>query len=273
MVKVKILSDNIANSTEYAEWGFSAYIEVNNKGYLYDTGQSGKCVIENADHLGIDLKSIEAIILSHGHFDHTNGLEAVLKVTGPKKIYAHPDVFDRKFSVKKGNPEFIGCKYTKDYLETLGATFEFHDKFQQIGPSIYMSGTVPITNNIESIPNYFKIKKEDTFIEDDLPDDNALIIEHEKGLIIVTGCAHRGVVNISTYIKEKMQKQIVGIIGGMHLHRANSTHFNFVVNFFKENAIPLIGPIHCTGLERIFELKKILPKPVKLSGCGGIFEF
>ena len=93
-------------------------IEIENRKYLFDTGYSATCVLENAYELGNDLKNINGIILSHGHYDHTNGLQAILEYCGKTSIYAHPDVFCDRYSLRNEILEFSGMKLSKDQLLT-----------------------------------------------------------------------------------------------------------------------------------------------------------
>ncbi len=274
-LKITILADNYAYKLPNAEWGFSAFVEYEDRKYLFDTGNSGTCVVRNAEQCNIDLRAIDGIILSHGHYDHANGLEAVLKASGGKNIIAHPNVFDKKLSVRKSNKKFSGIKFTKEYLElTLQANFFFHSGFYQIYDNIYTTGEVPLKNIYEKIAPHFKVLKDNgQIVKDEFLDDNSLIINTADGLVIVFGCAHRGIVNIMEYAKEKLNKNIYAIIGGTHLIEADEEHLNFVVDYIKEQDIKLIAPNHCTGMDNITKLKQIFPDRVKPAFCGEAFRF
>ncbi|OFZ51732.1 MAG: hypothetical protein A2381_18620 [Bdellovibrionales bacterium RIFOXYB1_FULL_37_110] len=268
-LKIQILSENYAYKTDLAEWGFSALIEFNGTKLLFDTGQSGDCVIKNAKSLNVSLKDIGGIILSHGHYDHTEGLSKILTQIGDKKIYIHSDIFTKRYTVKdtkyensnpfaslKNNPILKGCPliYCQDCFE--------------ISKNIYLVGDVPLGNSYESISDYFVIKKGQTYIQDSFTDELSLVIELPSGLLVITGCAHRGIINILSHIKNIFKKNIYGVIGGTHLHDATDERLNFVVNFLKEENIQLIAPSHCTGMDKIFALKSIFLDKVKPSYCG-----
>lgn len=274
-LKITILADNYAYKLSNAEWGFSAFIEYDDRKYLFDTGNSGDCVVKNAELCNINLRNIDGIILSHGHYDHANGLEAVLKASGGKNIIAHPNIFDKKLSTRKSNKRFTGIKFTKEYLElTLNANFFFHSGFYQIYDNLYASGEVPLSNDYEKIPIHFKILQDDGSIKrDNFLDDNSFIINTKRGLIIVVGCAHRGVVNIMEYAKNKLGKDIYAILGGTHLMESNEEQFNYVVDYIKKQDITLIAPNHCTGMDKITRLKQIFPDRVKPAFCGETFHF
>lgn len=270
-MKITILCDNnVGKSGILAEHGFSALIEINNAKYLFDTGASGHVVARNALILGIDLKEIDSIIISHGHYDHAGGLEEILKITGKKSIIANHQIFQDKYSIRKDKKVFSGIKYKKAYLEnTLEADFNFIQGFVKIERDVYLTGIVPMNNEFEKISPAFKTTDENgNIILDNFQDENSLIIDTEKGLVVITGCAHRGVVNIMQYAQTQLNKDIYAIVGGMHLIGCKDDHFNHVANFIKEQNVGFIHPSHCTGFKRICELKSFFPTKVYPSFSG-----
>ncbi len=271
--KITILAENYAYKVSLAEWGFSALVEVDNKKYLFDVGYSGICVLNNARELGINLKDIDGIILSHGHYDHTDGLEVVLKDIGPTTIYAHPDIFCDRYSLRDGKLEYSGMKLSRQQLEVqYNATLNLNSGFTEISRNLYMTGEVPFTNDFEKISSHFKVKKDEREADDSFPDDNSIVIDTPRGLIVIFGCAHRGIVNILTHVRKMVNKNIYGIVGGIHLYDASDKHFNFIADFIKKENIELIAPGHCTGISRIFDLKTVFRDKVSPSFCGEIFK-
>ncbi len=274
-MKITILCDNnVARSGILAEHGFSALIEINNTKYLFDTGASGHVVAKNSLILGIDLKEIDSIIISHGHYDHAGGLEEILKITGKKSIIANQQIFQDKYSIRNDKKVFSGIKYKKAYLEnTLGADFNFIKGFTRIKNNVYLTGIVPMNNEYEKIPPTFKTSDEKgNIIHDNFQDENSLVIDTEKGLVVITGCAHRGVVNIIQFAQTQLNKDIFAIVGGMHLIGCKDDHFNHVTNFIKEQNVPFIYPSHCTGFKRICELKSFFPTKVYPAFSGEIIS-
>lgn len=273
-LKITILAENYADSVPIAEDGFSALIELNGKKFLFDTGLTGECVIANARTKKINLTEIESIIISHGHDDHAQGLESILKLTGGKTIHAHPEIFGKKYS---RNNIFSGISYNQEYVEdVLGATFNFQTGFHKIYDNLYMTGEVPITNDFEKIPKWFVLvdkQSEGKITPDPFNDDNSVIIDTDKGLIVICGCAHRGIINIMSYAKKMLGKNIRAIIGGTHLKEAKKDQFMFTVNQLKNETPELIAPGHCTGIEKIFELKSLFPENVVPAFCGSKFIF
>ncbi len=276
MIKLTILSENYVKTSFglMAEHGFSVFVEKDQNSYLFDTGQNGICV-HNSNKLGCNLKKIKKIILSHGHYDHCNGLESVLnEISNPVEIIGHSSIFDKKYLLENSSKKYIGIKLTQDYLENyLQAKFNFQDHFYEIDQGIWCTGEIPFTNQFEKIPSAFKIIEDDQIKNDSLIDDNALIIDSKKGLIIILGCAHRGLINTISYISNTLKKEPYAIIGGTHLHDASSEHFEFVKNYFKTSGIKIFAPAHCTGIDKIIDFQKEFPEITKPAFTGTVFEF
>ena len=270
--KFQILAENYAYKTQHAEWGFSVFIDFNGTQLLFDTGQSGDCVLKNAKFLNVPLENIEAIILSHGHYDHTGGLNKILKAIGNKKIFAHKEVFTKRFSLEKGkkinsNP-FL--KYKKLFLSN-NYPFVFCNDLIKIKKDLYLIGNVPLTNSVEKISDHFIMSIDNNITPDTFSDELHLVLDLPQGLFILTGCAHRGLINIATHIKNTFNKNIFGIMGGTHLYEASQDQINHVANFIKRENIQSFSPSHCTGIEKIFTLKNIFPDIVFPSFCGSTF--
>ncbi len=273
---VTILVENYAAESDYAEWGFAALVEKNGKRILFDTGLSGECLLKNSQHLAVDLKNIDAIVLSHGHDDHTGGLKTVLQHSNCKKIYAHPDVFLRRYSLQEnGEYEDISFPFSQDYYEkTYGVEFVFRDHFSEIVDDVFMTGVIPMTNKLEKLATNLVIKDHSgRYQQDQFLDDNSLVIRTEQGVVILFGCAHRGIVNIMEHVKKILKEPIYAIIGGTHLYRATDEHFKFVTQFIERENIRLICPAHCTGMDRIFDLKQFFKERVQPAFSGKFFKF
>jgi 7,8-dihydropterin-6-yl-methyl-4-(beta-D-ribofuranosyl)aminobenzene 5'-phosphate synthase len=193
----------VENSTSVAgvlaEWGISLFIEAGERCLLLDTGTTD-VVVRNADRLAIDLGKTEALILSHGHYDHTGGLEAVLqRIRRPElRVVAHPEVFGRKYSYrkKKNTYRYAGIPFCRDRLESLGARFQLGTVPVWLTEDIAASGEEPMTTEFEAVADNLCLKKDGQFVQDPMADDQSLYIRTDLGLIIILGCAHRGMINI-----------------------------------------------------------------------------
>jgi len=286
-MKIIILAENYSPFALgiKAEHGFSVFIEKDGRLFLYDTGQFGLCV-DNARNLQCDLTKIETIILSHGHIDHTGGLATVLQAIGRKvTVTGHELIFEKKYVVRDNNTEifgrrdvYIGIPFQREYLEKyLRARFNLRNDFTDIAPGIWLTGEVPFSNNFEKIPEAFCVERNGLFVKDDFADDNSLVIDTESGLVVILGCAHRGMVNILTYAKKILKKRIRAVIGGTHLHDADIGQINavtdFLRDFFKDEQTELFAPAHCTGFATIASLARDFKEITKPAFCGTVFEF
>jgi 7,8-dihydropterin-6-yl-methyl-4-(beta-D-ribofuranosyl)aminobenzene 5'-phosphate synthase len=253
MLKITTLSENTADNLGLlAEWGLSILVETGDANILLDAGQTTS-VTHNAKALGIDLRKVDKIVLSHGHTDHTGGLKNVLKTMGKKvEIVAHPDVVEAKYSGKQeANRENIAMPFQLQELEKLGAVFKLSRKPVKLSPDIMTTGEVPMVTDFEAMPaDRFFVKEDKKWYADELNDDLALIINTKPGLIVVLGCSHHGMIN-TLYHAQKItgRKEIRMVIGGCHLINSPLERVYKTINALQALNVQKIGVSHCTGLE------------------------
>ena len=249
---ITTLSENTAGAVNLlAEWGLSILVETDTANILLDTGQSISAS-HNADILGVDLSKIDIIVLSHGHYDHTGGLRQVLSKIGKRvEIIAHPDIWAAKYSRRQGQEDrYIGIPFQRQELESLGANFNLTTKPVKITDDIMTTGEVPMVTDFEEIePNRFFVKENSDWQPDELLDDQALIINTEQGLVVILGCAHRGMINTLYHAQQLTGvKQIHMVLGGCHLTGATEERIRLTIATLKELGAQRIGVSHCTGL-------------------------
>lgn len=240
-MKLTVLTDNVAGPGFLAEHGLSYLIEVKGKAILFDTG-STDVFLENGRRLGLDIPStIDEIVLSHGHWDHGNGLRFLKN----KTLIAHPDAFMKRY--RQRNNSSIGLQLS---IEELSQKFKViaSKKPVHIGDHIIFLGEIPRVTSFES--------KATGHIDGDgnpdfVPDDSALAIVENNELIVVTGCSHAGICNI---IKHAMQVTGIGkvktVIGGFHL-KYNDKQTKMTVQCLKTSNVETIFPSHCTALDAL----------------------
>jgi len=233
-----------------AEWGVSFLVETEKETILFDTGKSIS-TSHNATALGIDLSRVDKIVLSHGHSDHTGGLRQVLRMMRRKvEVIAHPDIWANKYSRRQGKKDrFIGIPFQRQELESLGASFTMTTEPVKIADNIITTGEVPMVTEYEEIDPTLFVKSDAGWQPDKLRDDLSLIINTEKGLVVVLGCAHRGVINTLYHARHLTgTKQIYAVLGGAHLTSASEERVRLTIAALKELDIKRLGLCHCTGL-------------------------
>ncbi|MFC2014502.1 MBL fold metallo-hydrolase [Chloroflexota bacterium] len=250
-IRITTLSENTVSRVGLlAEHGLSILVETDRLNILLDTGLSISASY-NADTLGVDLSKIDKIVLSHGHHDHTGGLQQVLRKMKKKiEVFAHPDMWTNKYARREGqDARYCGIPFRRQELENLGALFNLTTEPVKINNNIMTTGEIPMVTDFEHIASNLYVKKNSTFIPDKLLDDQALIIKTERGLAILLGCAHRGIINTIYHAQQLTGvKQIATVIGGCHLVGATEEQVLLTINALKELEVQSIGVSHCTSL-------------------------
>ena len=251
------------------EHGWAVGITTSTMRLLFDTGQ-GLGLIPNSKILDFDLSKINAIILSHGHYDHCSGLPIVLPLSGKTDVYIHKQGFGRRCHRYKGTVRDIGIRDQQSSLKSLGAHFIFNKDFIEIADGIYLSGEIPRSSSYEK-PDP-KLVREDASKElfvDPIVDDQTLIINSEQGLILLLGCAHAGLINILHYVQQKLPgRPIHTVIGGTHLGFAGDEQFTATVEALRDFDIKCLAASHCTGLERGADLAKEFGNTFRFAPVG-----
>ncbi len=242
-MKLTVLVDNntIIDSYYLGEPGLSFYIEDGDKKILFDTGYSDVFML-NAKKMGIDLKEINTLVLSHGHNDHTGGLVHLFSMRQAIDVYAHPDV--------DGDKEHMGLDISSPViLDTLPHNFSIHKSKEAVKVSEHITFLGEIERSVQPLR---------PLESDPLYDDTAMVYENEEGIFIITGCSHSGIANIIEQAKKITGKDnIIGVIGGFHL--LNSDELNKeVCNYCSHEKIKKIYPCHCTDLKAKIALSKVL---------------
>jgi 7,8-dihydropterin-6-yl-methyl-4-(beta-D-ribofuranosyl)aminobenzene 5'-phosphate synthase len=258
-MRITILCENtVGRRIGLGEHGFSAFIETDQGNYLFDTG-SGPSVVGNSLELNKDLRTIRKIFLSHGHYDHTGGLPEVLKLRGKVDVHAHPHAFlDRIHVIKENEKEtnrFVGLPYKKTFLESLGAHFILNTDFMEVEKGFFLTGEVPRKTSFEK-PDPTLFTEIDGITHLDIfPDDQSLILDTEKGLILILGCAHSGLINIIHHVIHKTgREKFYAILGGTHLDFLTPKQLEETIEALKKMDIERMGAAHCTGMRAAFRL-------------------
>jgi 7,8-dihydropterin-6-yl-methyl-4-(beta-D-ribofuranosyl)aminobenzene 5'-phosphate synthase len=230
-----------------AEHGLSIYIEVDDRKIVFDTGQSG-LFIQNAQKLGIEIEDIDALILSHGHYDHTGGLYPFLEKNSKAKVYAKKDVFVPKYH---GTNRFIGTLRNEKLLKD---RLVFVDAVTEIVNGVFIMPDIILHNTLDSHFKGMNKKVGSEFIPDVFDDELFLVLKQNEQINIVTACSHRGITNICTTATELFQLPIGLILGGFHTKNCSSKQYEMIIDYFRQLNPKSIAVCHCTGIEKYADL-------------------
>jgi 7,8-dihydropterin-6-yl-methyl-4-(beta-D-ribofuranosyl)aminobenzene 5'-phosphate synthase len=256
--KVTILSTMLSDSY-IGEWGFSALIEVDGSTILFDTGSRKNTVIQNANEMGITLNSIKNLFISHNHKDHTGGLKSLKKEFPSSflKIHVGKGIFYPR-SNNTNSKHYI--LENKEIIESLGSEFITHIKPKQIIPGIWTTGIVPRKFEERNWSGSGKLKNPvGEIIEDTIPEDQSLFFDTKKGIVLISGCGHAGLVNTLEHIKKIIpNRPIYKILGGFHLLKLNSEKLKWTANKMKEAGVKYFVGAHCTGINSTYKIRDFM---------------
>jgi 7,8-dihydropterin-6-yl-methyl-4-(beta-D-ribofuranosyl)aminobenzene 5'-phosphate synthase len=208
-VNITVIYDN--NSFEDglgASWGFSCLVTGTEKTILFDTGGDGSLLLENMTKLGIDPNSIELVVLSHEHWDHIGGMAKLLDKNHNVSVYL-PESFPQNF---------------KNMVLASGAKIIEISKPTEICRGVYSTGQLGTS-----------IKEQ------------GLMVRTDRGMILITGCAHPGIVEMTQKIKEIINDNVLFVMGGFHLNASSRTQINDIIKALKGFGVKYAAPCHCTG--------------------------
>ena len=247
-MKIRCLIENNETPFFISEHGLSLLIEFNNKKILFDTGKTSS-FLNNAKKLNIDLKNIDYLVLSHAHYDHTGGVIDFIRENNFKKdIFVGTNFKANKYSLEDGNYIYKGTPFKIEELNNL----KYVDNELKID-NIYLLNNFKELNNYEKINDKFYVLKNKTYEKDLFTDELVLAIDTPTGLILFVGCSHVGICNIIDQVKNRLNKNIRGVIGGFHLSTYNSDYALKIINKLKDYNLEFISPLHCSGHEKLFK--------------------
>lgn len=270
-MKVTVLIDNISDNALIPEWGLSFYIEYENQKILLDTGSSDKFA-KNAKTLGVALETIEYAVLSHAHYDHSNGFDVFFNANHEAKCYLRSGIKENCYSKRKVFKHYIGIK--KGILNKYQKRFVFVDGDFELLPGVMLIPHKTVGLDQIGLRCGLYTKNKFHYQPDDFSHEQSLVFETEKGLVVFNSCSHGGAENIIQEIRSTYQdKKIFALIGGLHLYKRSEEEIRGIAKQIKNLGIEKIYTGHCTGNRAFALLKENLGDQVEQIKTGMVLEF
>lgn len=249
MLCITALMDNKPSEHKalIAEHGLSLFVEYNDHRILFDCG-SGANPQYNAHRLGVDLTDLDAVILSHSHYDHAAGLRDLAeKGLGSRELYTGPNFFEPKFARNGVRFTNLACGFDRDFLKAHQINHHEVCGLQEIYPGAWLISGFPRIHDFETIPARFVRKAAEGFVADDFGDEVCMALEIQGGLAVLVGCSHPGILNMMTQVSTLLGKPIRAVFGGTHLVEADGQRIDTTVSRLQEMGLEILGLSHCSG--------------------------
>ncbi|MCR5482667.1 MAG: MBL fold metallo-hydrolase [Clostridia bacterium] len=282
MIKLTFLVENkTENSLCMAEHGLSILIETGEKTILFDTGSSD-LFADNAAKIGADLSKVDAVVISHGHYDHTGGVPAFCRANAKAKIFVHKDAFEEFYGMENGemDTEPCGILWSKEEYDAIRERLFLTDGVHKITDDLIISGTIPKVPGAV-MPEKFFIKDDNgEYTPDEMKHEQFFVVRNKdkggrnEGLFVFSGCSHQGVIPVLRYVENLFPgEKIRCLVAGMHLYNATGEVRKIVVDEVSKLGIETVMPVHCTGINAICDLKSAMGENCIVASAGKVFEF
>ncbi len=277
MITIRCLVENTAlpGSAFRAEHGIAWHIETPYGAILFDTGASGEVLLHNAALFGIDLSAVDALALSHAHYDHTGGLPAVLDCVRPNlPLHASPDLFRPRYKRTDDDATFIGIEMPRERLAAR-ADLYLSAEPANILPCVWTTGEIRERYTfVGGSPQMIVPGNGDGWQPDPYQDDLSLVLRVAGGLVVLLGCGHAGLLNILRHVKQHFEGPIVAVAGGTHLTSATGENLEQVAAELRAHYdAPVLYPNHCTGQRAFDALRESFGERVQACPAGTVLTF
>ena len=263
-LRITILSTMLADGDELGEWGFAALVEADGRRILFDTGAHTDVVLKNAQTLGVDLAGVPEVVLSHNHGDHVGGLLTLRRSVMARspaalsRVHVATGIFFPRTTFNPGiedNPALL----LKPEYEGTGGVFVVHDRPVQLYPGFWLTGPVPRKYPERNWSGSGRVKTPGGWVEDNIPEDQAMVFDTDRGLVVLFGCGHAGIINTLDYARAIVRPaRIHAIVGGVHLFAASDETLDWTAQKLAGFGLDNLMGAHCTGIEPVYRFRAAL---------------
>lgn len=249
MIRITALMDDKQPKNEalVCEHGLSYYIEAEDRRFLFDSGQSQR-TWDNTAALGLDVSSLDAVILSHSHYDHAGGYRSLVESGGGSHIlYTGDGFWEEKFSVDGTSFVTKSAGFDGAFLRNRGIEHRVVEDVSEIAPGVYLFGNFPRVHTFETIPEKFVRKTDNGFVWDDFKDEICMALDVGGRLAVLVGCSHPGILNMVQHIHEVLGLPVYAIYGGTHLVEATQERIEKTLSSLRDMGLEIFGLSHCSG--------------------------
>lgn len=247
-MRITALMDNKLTGRKdlMCEHGLSLLVTRDGKSVLFDCGSSEK-MLYNARKLGVDLGKLDAVALSHAHYDHTGGFRFLAEQYPVARIFTGPGFFEEKYAVSDNCYRNLAAGFDQAFLAERGISHTFVEGVVEILPGVYGISGFPRVEPMETIPERFLRLTKAGLIPDDFRDELCLALETGSGIVLLVGCAHPGIINMVRHVGARLGKPVRAVLGGTHLSEADPARIRYTVDALEEMGVTLLGLSHCSG--------------------------
>jgi len=272
-VKLTCIVDNcVGRGDVWGEHGLSFLVENDGHCLLLDTASTGQLLLHNMRALGIEPGSIEALVLSHGHLDHTGGLQHLLPHLRHVPLYAHPEAFRNQYSLRDGKVHSIGIGDVRELLSR-HVELRLSPEPEEVIPGVWTTGEIKERPYPEGRGASHVVAEKGRFIPAPYRDDLSLVLEVADGLVLLCGCCHAGLLNVLAQVQQRFGRPVQAIVGGTHLSSAGRETLEVIVERLRELGPPSLYLNHCTGFQATVTLARALPEKVCACHAGTVLEY
>lgn len=248
MVEIMTLMDNVA--TEHralqAKHGLSMFIRTPELNILFDCG-SDDTPIRNAKLMNAPIETADCVICSHSHYDHAGGFPFFVENGVKAPLYTGPAFFEPKYAYDGVKYTYLGAGFDEEFLAENQIVHKECSDFTKLAEGCYLFANFPRVHDFESIPQRFVRGNPPHAIIDDFKDEVCLALSTSKGLIVIVGCSHPGILNMLTKISDTLNQPIYAVLGGTHLVEADDNRINVTIDKMKGMGLKILGLSHCSG--------------------------